>query len=74
MNPRRYSDYCCCAHNKRKTMEDLQRDMEKLNRDINSLKEMDLDCTTMYKAIDELKAKKADILKQMHAELDRMYA
>lgn len=74
MNPRRYSDYCCCSSNRPKTLEDLQKEMKKLNKDIEALKEMALDCTTMYKAIDELKEQKAKVLEQMHEALDRMYA
>lgn len=77
MNDRYYRDnsfLVCRPCEKHKTLDDLQKDMKKLNRDIDALKEMDLDCTTMYKAIDELKAKKTEVLKQMHEELDRMYA
>ena len=69
-----YGMFVCKPREKQRTFEDLQKEMEKLNKDIDSLKEMDLGCTTMYKAIDELKAKKLEVLKQMHEAIDKKYA
>lgn len=66
--------FICRPCEREKTFEDLQKEMEKLNKDIEALKEMDLDYTTMYKAIDELKAKKAEVRKQMHEMIDKEYA
>ena len=66
--------FVCRPCEKQKTFEDLQKEIEKLNNDINALKEMDLDIATMYTAIEELKAKKADVRKQMHEMIDKQYA
>ena len=65
---------CRPSYERTKSFEDLQKDMEKLNKDIEALRAMDLDCTIMHSAIDELKEKKKEVLKQMHETIDKQYA
>lgn len=80
MNPKfekEYGYYGCMYLERRKkeyTFEDMQNDMDKINADIDSLRNMDIDSTIKLMALADLKDKKHKLLGQMHEKLNEMYS
>ena len=55
------------------TFEDMQIDMEKINADMESLRNMDIDGEIKLVALANLKDKKHKLLAKMHEKLNDMY-
>ena len=68
-----FETWRCPKFETKRTLEDMQKEMESLNADIRALEKMPLEVTIKLVAIADLMDTRKKLLAEMHEELNRMY-